>query len=281
MTIVRGAGEGDKVVTILRTAAQDARLSFRARGVLVAVMSRPKDWRTDYRRLAGEGREGERAVLGALAELEQFGYLRRERVHNGRHIVTAWEISDRPGRRFLQPTKVQPTKQQPTKVQRTNVQPTNLQGLQEGETEGDTPPPTPTPAGPHHERVTALGALVVVVGEAIEGRAPTPARGVLLATVAPLHDAGWTPDELRAAVARHDWSGARAGAVVAYLRGLTAADRVGAAGKPARKRPDWCGRCDETTRLQEEPQSGRQRRCPPQRRCPDCHPLAAKARRTP
>lgn len=274
MTIRRGASPGDAVVTILRAAAQDDRLSFRARGVLVAVMSRPKDWRTDYRQLSKEGREGERAVLGALAELERLGYLRRERVHNGRHIVTSWEISDRPGPRFLQPTKVQPTKQQPTKVQRTKQQPTEVQGLQGRETERETPPPTPAETNGHHERVTALGALVVVVGEALDGRAPTPQRGVLLAELARLHDAGWTPDDVRAAVASHDWSGARAGAVVAYLRGLdVATDRPGAARKGARKRPDWCGTCDEASRLLTDPESGRTRRCP------DCHPLATKTRR--
>lgn len=267
MTIIRGASAGDAVVTILRAAAQDSRLSFRARGVLVALMSRPKDWRTDYRRIAGEGREGERAVLTALAELEQYGYLRRERMHNGRHIVTAWEISDRPGRRFLQPTYLQPTKVQPTKQQ-----PTKLQGLQERETERETPPPTP--AVDELADAKARGLAGVVVDE-IDGKAPKPATGVLRTACRRLAEDGWTKEQLAAAVRAHDWHGARAGAVVAYLRGLTPEDKPSAqAAERARKRPDWCGACDETTRLTEDPKSGRQRRCP------TCHPLATKTRRT-
>ncbi len=277
MTITRGARAGDKVVTILRESMQDERLSYRARGILAAALSRPPDWRTDYRRLASEGREGERAVLAALAELEEHGYLRRERVHNGRHIVTTWEISDRPelrpastggrrrgrGQRFLQPTNLQPTKQQPTKQQ-----PTELQGVLDRETERETPPPTPSPS---HERLERVRALVVVVEEGI-GETKPPARGVLLAEAARLLDDGWTPEQLAAAVRAHDWTGARAGAVVAYLRGLTSADQgAAAAQKRARKRPDWCGRCEETSRMIENTETG------VPSRCPDCHPRARTA----
>lgn len=302
MTIIRGAGAGDAVVTILRAAAQDPRLSFRARGVLVAVMSRPHDWRTNYRQLAGEAREGERAVLGALSELEACGYLSRERIRctahgtcpGGRHIATSWVISDRPGRRFLQPTKVQPTKQrstrvqrtkqqpaeqqpaqqqpaaqQPAKVQRVNVKPGAVQGLETRETEGETPQPPPPPP-----LALVVDGLVVVVVDGIGGRAPAARRDVLRRECRRLADEGWTAEQLGTVVGANDWSGAGAGAVVSFLRGLTPADKPSRQARGGGKgRPEWCGVCEEVTRLVEDPSTGRQRRCP------DCHPLAGKVGR--
>lgn len=264
MTIIRGAGAGDAVVAILRSAAQDERLSFRARGVLVAVMSRPADWRTSYRRLATEGREGERAVLAALAELEEYGYLRRRRRHDGKRIRTDWEISDDPGltgQRFLQPTELQPTKQQPTKQQ-----PTNLRLPKEGETEGRTPPPTPAAESPSSD---VADLVVVVVGEAQKGRCPKPERAVIADACRPLPDRGWTPEQLRAAIRARDWTGARPGAVIAWLRRLEAPQD--APGRP-QERPPWCGACDEPSRRLLDAQ-GRPRRGT---KCPHCHPDNAR-----
>lgn len=61
---------------------QDERLSFRARGLQVYLLSMPPDWTTDHRKLSRHGREGERAVLAALKELELLGYLVRRRVRD-------------------------------------------------------------------------------------------------------------------------------------------------------------------------------------------------------
>jgi len=100
MTVRRAACRGDAVATILRAALQDVRLSYRATGVLAAVLSRPLDWRTSAAQLArerptGEGRD---AVLSALRELETCGYLTRhvERDQAGR-LTTTWDITDAPG----------------------------------------------------------------------------------------------------------------------------------------------------------------------------------------
>lgn len=61
---------------------QDARLSFRAVGVLVDVLSRPDDWRTSAEALSkeGPGREGRVAVEKALKELETAGYVVRRKL---------------------------------------------------------------------------------------------------------------------------------------------------------------------------------------------------------
>lgn len=66
---------------IPHTVLQDARLSFRARGVLVYLLSLPERWRTSVGRIAqASPREGRDAIATALNELERHGYLHRSRI---------------------------------------------------------------------------------------------------------------------------------------------------------------------------------------------------------
>jgi len=261
-----------------RAAAQDERLSFRARGIIAEHVSRPPGWRSDAVSLSRRAKEGEKAVRAALRELEQLGYLQRERVRTPQgRIVTEWTLSDSPSRGFTDrrfpPVGEPPVGSPPPTTPPVRQPPGRRSPVLEGrETDRETPPPTPAVTDLSEVRATALARVVV---EEIDGKAPKPSSGVLTAACRRLLAEGWTNDELRAAVRAHAWTGAGAGAVVAFVRALGPEDRSSAAQKPARKRPDWCGACDEASRLVTDAQSGRPRRCP------DCHPLATKARRTP
>ena len=111
--IVR-AKRPDRGFTILDNAVlRDERLSYRAAGILANILSRPDNWKADYRSLArGEGREGEAAVRTALKELERHGYLIRHRRRDERGRWS-WEqyVYDTP--REAASPKVEPVMQKP------------------------------------------------------------------------------------------------------------------------------------------------------------------------
>lgn len=100
MLIIR-AKRPDTQFTVLRNKVlRDERISFRARGVLTAILSRPDDWRTDAETLSRESpKEGRDAIRTALNELEEAGYLIRERyrLENGQYATNSY-IYDEPQR---------------------------------------------------------------------------------------------------------------------------------------------------------------------------------------
>lgn len=57
----------------------DRRLSFKAVGLLVFLLSKPDDWRFNYRHITTTHADGEAAVKSGMKELEILGYLTRER----------------------------------------------------------------------------------------------------------------------------------------------------------------------------------------------------------
>jgi len=79
MTIIRAKRPENKFAIIRNEVLQDDRLSFRARGILAAILSRPDNWRCSAWDLANEATEGRRAILTALTELETHGYLVRSK----------------------------------------------------------------------------------------------------------------------------------------------------------------------------------------------------------
>lgn len=78
MSTIRVA-KRDRYTSVARPTLNDHRLSFRARGVLVWLLDKPDNWKSNAQAIANAGCEGRDAVRAALSELEQFGYLVREK----------------------------------------------------------------------------------------------------------------------------------------------------------------------------------------------------------
>lgn len=82
--IIRVARNRDNPFKTINTGfAQDARLSWAARGLLVYLLSKPDDWSVKTYDLIRQSPAGRDAVLRILKELEIFGYLHRMQTNAG------------------------------------------------------------------------------------------------------------------------------------------------------------------------------------------------------
>lgn len=100
---------------------RDRRLGWRARGLLVYLLSMPDNWRTTTANLAAMSPDGIHAVRSAMTQLEEYGYIRRVRSQNEQG---QWSTStlvydqpvDNPGDKYLtfpQPGTGFPTSENP------------------------------------------------------------------------------------------------------------------------------------------------------------------------
>lgn len=78
---VRAPGQ-EYVVIVPRDTARDARLSYRARGVLQRLLSNAEGFEMSAEDLAAEGLEGRDAIRKALRELRDVGYIVRKPLTN-------------------------------------------------------------------------------------------------------------------------------------------------------------------------------------------------------
>lgn len=83
--------EKNKNYTIIANyALNDPNLSLKAKGLWTVIMSKPDEWNINSRGLASELKEGREAIMSALNELEEHGYLQRgkPRKKNGQYYQT-------------------------------------------------------------------------------------------------------------------------------------------------------------------------------------------------
>ena len=78
--IRRGPRRTDQFTILSNDVVNDSRLSFRARGVLIWLLSKPADWRTRSESIAAQSnKDGRDSIRSAMRELAALGYLVREK----------------------------------------------------------------------------------------------------------------------------------------------------------------------------------------------------------
>ena len=82
--IIRAARPHQNYTVVHNELIEDQRLTWRARGILVFLLSKPDHWRTTAAYLASQSPEGIYAVRAALQQLELVGYIRRIKKQNSR-----------------------------------------------------------------------------------------------------------------------------------------------------------------------------------------------------
>ena len=95
--IIRSPRPANGWTVIDNRTLNDATVSFRARGVLAHILSKPDNWRTSAAKLALHAPEGRDAIRTALNELEAAGYIERRK---NRDTAGRWKqeliVYDRP-----------------------------------------------------------------------------------------------------------------------------------------------------------------------------------------
>lgn len=96
MPLIRGHHSFDDHFTqIPNQWLRDARLSFKARGMLALLMSHTQGWQLSIASLAEQNREGKDAIRSAIQELEELGYLTRSQVNEGGKFgESTWTTND-------------------------------------------------------------------------------------------------------------------------------------------------------------------------------------------
>jgi len=97
MSIIRIAKRDNPYVQIDHRVLEDERLSWKAKGLLAYLLSKPRDWRVMSEDLVAKATDGRDAVKAAMRELRDAGYASLETpMANGAILGKCWVIREIP-----------------------------------------------------------------------------------------------------------------------------------------------------------------------------------------
>jgi hypothetical protein len=97
MSIIRVEKRADPYVRIDKVPLEDARLSWKARGLLAYLLSKPDKWEIVVAYLVKQAPDGETSLRAGLKELMDAGYIERRQVReNGKIVKVAYTVYERP-----------------------------------------------------------------------------------------------------------------------------------------------------------------------------------------
>lgn len=117
---IRRARRRSNFTIVNNNIINDERLSMKARGLLVYMLSKPDDWVFYETEITKAGPDGRDAIRSGIREIEQAGYLRRDPIKrdgNGKFQSKDWLLYDTPqteNPRTENPSTENPTTDNPT-----------------------------------------------------------------------------------------------------------------------------------------------------------------------
>lgn len=116
MSIIRSPRPESHFSIISNEIVRDNRLSYKARGILLELLSRPDNWRISADALAANGIDGRDAILTGLKELRDAGYIVTVRVQDDKgRWTTESTVYDEPKSGF--PKSDKPKSDNPTVIE--------------------------------------------------------------------------------------------------------------------------------------------------------------------
>jgi hypothetical protein len=191
----------ERFVVIDKSSVEDDRLSWKARGLLAYLLSKPDGWHVYTSQLAKASPDGRASVLSGLRELENSGYIVRSR---GRKEDGTWDSTDI--QVFETPQAENRTTD--TKPQVDTAVRLSAGGLTAGgksttskeglvvKTEKSEEPPSLAPAKADAEERVALRAAVIEACQLDPERITSSAEGALSKATKDISEVGATPEEV-------------------------------------------------------------------------------------
>lgn len=110
--------------TIPNHIINDKRLSFKAKGLFLYLISKPDGWAFSADRIKNDSKDGEDSILSGLSELEKFGLLSREKIRvcgvfKGYDYLLSFDFLPLPEN----PVTVKPKRQKPSTVKPSTEKP--------------------------------------------------------------------------------------------------------------------------------------------------------------
>lgn len=102
MAVFRVYKESGNFVTVHKSFIHDNNLSWKAKGILLYLLSRPDDWQVYETELNKHSSDGRDSLRTGIKELEQAGYIHRTRKRNEKGQLKEYEYQV-----FEQPTQIE------------------------------------------------------------------------------------------------------------------------------------------------------------------------------
>jgi len=93
MTIIKVIKRESGYVQISNDVLSDKRLTWKAKGILVYLLSKPTNWKVQVTDLVKQSTDGEHAVRNGLKELRELGYANLRKVTDPKGQVSEWEYT--------------------------------------------------------------------------------------------------------------------------------------------------------------------------------------------